>query len=487
MRKNILCLIVAFLAAVACFVLLPVIGLLLLRIFAPGAFEGDALSWVLLIAGPALWTLLLFITIFVASVAFFVSEANLPDKGWLSAQTFVILSTFLATIAAAVVLAWPYVVEPPEAGPQQTGLSSLRLARTLKAAGNRFGTRQLAWSSDGERIASYGENGIASWSPDGKYQSVFRMFHNVLIPNVLNYLSGHRLLITTPFAEVDSNDVSIKLEDIAFSVVDAETGKVLQNVPGPHPGGGGPNNGAQYLAVSPDERFVAVICCAAKPQINIYSTKDWKQIATLDLRTGERGDTLDPDGLAFSSDGKALAVIHGLNGRIKFFNAESWAYSGSLVIFPEPSPPMSVISLSALAFSPDGTMIAVGSSSGGAWWTYPEGAIALPGSGAWKVGIPPDPLRVYRVSDGKLVASLGSFPGGLARHALVWSPNGEYLAFQDALGAIRFWNPFQPKLSVAVARKGFQAPDDILFSKDGSQLAAVFADGVKVFDVVPTR
>jgi hypothetical protein len=56
----------------------------------------------------------------------------------------------------------------------------------------------------------------------------------------------------------------------------------------------------------------------------------------------------------------------------------------------------------------------------------------------------------------------------------VWSPNGKFLAFQDALGAIRFWSPFQLNLSVTVARKGVLSPKSILFSKRWSSAGRRF-------------
>jgi WD40 repeat protein len=466
---------------------MPIIGLGLLRVFTPGVFDSDTLIWILIFAGPPLLAMLVGISFLAGLAGFALAKAKLPDRSWLSAQTFVVLLTLAATIAVATLIAWPYLAEPPEIGPPQKGLPALHPARTLKAVGNRSGTRRLAWSADGERIAAYGETGIASWSLDGKYQKVFRIYQSFPTWNVLRYLSGHQLLITSPFAEVNSADERGKLDNIAFAVVDAETGKVLQNIPGPHPGGRGPDNEATDLAVTPDERFVAVICGHAVPQINIYSTDDWKQVTTIDLKSGEKDDSFSPQGLAFSPDGKTLAVLHGGKGKIKFFEVGAWAFSGSLVTYPEPSPASNPVTLRALAYSPDGAMIAAGASAGGSWWIYPNGLPAWPGSRTLKVGFPADPLRVYRVSDGKLVASLGSFPGGLDHHALIWSLNGEYLAFQDAVGAIRFWNPFKPSFSVAVARKGVLAPDGILFSKDNSQLAANFTDGLKVFDVVPTR
>jgi WD40 repeat protein len=487
MRRTVLSLIVGFLAAIACFVLMPIIGLGLLRVFTPGVFDSDTLIWILIFVGPPLLAMLVGISFVAGLAGFALAKAKLPDRSWRSAQTFVILPTLAATIAVATLIAWPYLAEPPEIGPQQQGLPTLHLAQTLKAVGNRSGTRRLAWSTGGERIAAYGETGIASWSPDGNYQKVFRIYQNFPTWNVLHYLFGHQLLITSPFAEVDNADERNKLDNIAFAIVDAETGKVLQNISGPHPGGRGPDNEATDLAVTPDERFVAAICGHAGPQINIYSTSDWKQVTTIDLNSGDKDDSFSPQGLAFSPDGKTLAVLHGWKGKIKFFEVGSWAFSGSLATYPDPSPASNAITLRALAYSPDGATIAVGASAGGSWWIYPNRLLAWPGSRTLKVVFPADPLRVYRVSDGKLVASLGSFPGGLDHRALVWSPNGEYLAFQDALGAVRFWNPFQPNFSVAVARKGVLALDGILLSKDSSQLAANFADGLKVFDAVPTR
>jgi WD40 repeat protein len=482
MRRNVLSLIVAFIAAIACFVLVPIIGLVLLRIVLPGLFEDDTLNWVLVFAGSALFSLLLTMTIITGFVAFFLSKAKLPDRGWRSTQTLVILLTFAATVAAAALITWPFFItmEPPEAGPQQAGLPTFHLARTLKATGNRSGTRQLAWSADGERIAAYGGTGIASWSPDDKYHKVFRIYQNFPTWDVLHYLSGHRLLITSPFAQLSSADKRSKLDDIAFSVVDAETGEVLQNIPGPHPGGRGPDNEAKVLAVTPDERFVASICGSAVPQINVYSTDDWKLVATIDLPTDERRSGRDdPRALAFSPDGKTLAVI-GFTGRIKFFKSDSWAFSGALATYAEPNAPL----LGALAFSPDGTMIAVSADSGGSWWTPQAGLISIPGSGTLRVYSPADPLRVYRISDGELVAALGSFPGGIYHDELLWSPSGGYIAFQDGHRDIRFWNPFQPNLSVKVAR-GAEVYSNLVFSKDGLQLAANFSDGLKVFDVVP--
>jgi WD40 repeat protein len=330
----------------------------------------------------------------------------------------------------------------------------------------------LSWSADGERIATYAGAGILTSSPDGEYQKEFPL--RTSFPQVLGYLSGHNLLITGPAIEI--NGAETKSLQMAFSVIDAEAGEVLQDIPGCHPSR---PPGARDLAVSPDERFVAVICGSAEDQIGIYSPVDWRKIATLDFRTGEKRDPFGPQRLAFSPNGKTLAVIHRI-GRISFFEVGPWTLSGSLLTYPD-LPPRSFVGFDVLAFSPDGTMIAVGADRGGSRWTCPNGMF---GSCRYQQEVPADPLRVYRVSDGSLVASLGSFPGGLHAFGLVWSPNGKYLGFCDATGDIRFWSPFQSDLSVVVARKVGSSHGSLLFSRDGSQLAANSSDGVKVFDVV---
>jgi hypothetical protein len=472
---------IAFLAAF----LTPIICLLLLFIFLPKIFDGDALGWLWAFGVvPAFLGLLLTITIIVAFVTFFVARAKLPDRGWRSLQTSVIVLPFAALVLAAATTGWRYhaMTHPPEIGPQQRGLPSLHLARTLTPRGRSPQAWRLSWSADGERLATYGGAGIHTSSPDGAYQKElpFRMSSS----HVLAYLSGHRLLITGPVVEVNGDESMRKSQQMAFSmafsVIDAEAGKALQNIPGCHPGRPPGYNAASDLAVSPDERFVAVICGSLETQVDIYSPVDWTKVTTLDLRAGDKRDPLGPQGLAFSPNGKTLAVIH-YNGQIRFFEVGSWTLSGSLLTYPE-LPPRSIVRGDVFAFSPDGAMIAVGADRGGSRWTYPNGMF---GSGVLKHEFPADPLRVYRISDGSLVASLGSFPGAFHRFGLVWSPNGKYLAFQ-AIDDIRFWSPFQSDLSVVVARKG-AGYGSLVFSRDGSQLATNFPDGVRIFDVVPAH
>jgi WD40-like Beta Propeller Repeat len=407
-----------------------------------------------------------------------------------------LIATALAAISCSV-NAVAQNTRAPSASALQTSLPRLRLARSLSVPNEvgtlgifQSGNSNLTLSPDGQRLAAYVRNGlgIIILSPDGKYHREFPRYTDYgLNSHVLGFLSGHRFLVCS--AAADSNDSQgwKNVESVAFSVLDPETGKVLHNIPGPNPGRPFNENSAADMAISPDERFIAVIYPHfTRHRVAVFSTEDWRQVAAPDSQTGEKGDDLDPLALAFSPDSKTLAVVQGFNGRVKLYEVGSWNFVRSILTFPETPPPMDVLLLDAIAFSPDGSMIAVASHGGGSWWMDGDRR-AREGSGVLKKFFPADPLRVYRVSDGTLVASLESFPGGLASSAqLAWSRKGDYLTFLDGVGDIRLWNPLQPGLSVLAAHMGRNSRT-VLLTKDGSQLLSDFPDGVKIFDIVRSK
>jgi WD40 repeat protein len=383
----------------------------------------------------------------------------------------------------------------------QISLPRLRLERTLATPNEttmfgrlQSGNSHLAISPDGERLAAYVRNGleIMTWSLDGKYQRALPRYTSFGLDSyVLGFLAGHHLLISSPAAETNDAEGWKKIEDVAFSILDADTGQVLRNIPGLNPGTPSNKNIAVKMAISRDERLVAVILRQlTESRIAIFSSDDWHQVTELDLRTtGDKEDNLNPQALAFSPDGKTLAIAHGFHGRIKFYEVGSWKLLRSIITFPETPPPLNVLLLDAIAFSPDGTTVAVAVTDGGSWWVSKDNRPAKEGVGVLKQFFPADPLRIFRVSDGERVSSLGSFPGGLDSNAqLAWSAKGDYLAFIDRLGDVRLWNPLQPGLSVAGARIGPHA-ETVLLSKDGSHLFANFPDGIKIFNITapPSR
>jgi WD40 repeat protein len=326
--------------------------------------------------------------------------------------------------------------------------------------------------------------GIITWSPDGKDQREFPRYTNFgLDAYLLGFVAGHSQIIVSPTARAKDPDEEERVQQNAFSVVDAETGNILRDVPGPNPGKTFRENIAHHLSVSSDQRLAAVIYNRyAGRSIGIYSTLGWERIAVIDL--GDSKQTPDPQAITFSPDGKNLAVAHGDNSHVDIFEVGSWKMLRSIEAFPETPPPMHVLSLGAIAFNSNGSMIAVASRSGGAHRKYTDGTSAPIGKGDLVEEFPRDPLRVFRVDDGSLVASTGGFPGGLAdEYKLAWSPTGQFIAFLDTDRNLRLWNPKYPS-PPAIVLKLEHSAGGIAFSPDGSQLAVSFADGVKIFDVI---
>lgn len=374
----------------------------------------------------------------------------------------------------------------------QKALPEFRYVRTLPAPNEIYsfgmfqsGTSRLTWSPDGERLAAYIRSGLAimTWSPDGKYQHEFPRYASFgLDSHLLGFLSGHSEIVTSPAAERRDSEEEEKVTQNAFSVMDPATGKVLRGVPGPNPGKTFRENIAQHQAFSPDQQLLAVIYHPyAGRSIGVYSTRDWQRVAAVDI--GYNNTFLNPRALAFSPDGKKLAVARGDNSRVDIFEVGSWNLLRSIEAFPETSLPKHIILLGAVTFSPDGTMLAVASRTGGVYWQYPDGSPAPEGKGNAIRHFPYDPLRVFRVDNGSFVASAAEFAASFDENKLAWSPATGFLAFLDSYRQLRLWSPTHPS-PPKIALKLERTTTGLAFSPNGAQLATNFADGVKIFDVI---
>jgi hypothetical protein len=80
MKRTVLSLIVGVLAGTACFVLMPIIGLGLLRVFTPGVFDDDTLIWILIFFGPPLLAMLVGVSFLAGLAGFASAKAKLPDR-----------------------------------------------------------------------------------------------------------------------------------------------------------------------------------------------------------------------------------------------------------------------------------------------------------------------------------------------------------------------------------------------------------------------
>jgi WD40 repeat protein len=404
----------------------------------------------------------------------------------------------LGLIIAALATAWSaprsfaeIVQSTPPSG-AQTSLPSLRLARTLSVPNEvttfgllRSGNAHLTMSPDGERLAAYVHFGvrIMLWSPDSKHVWAINRYNNAgLQASILAFVSGHDELVTSPAAETDSSEDRDKVDHVAFSVLNAETGKVIRNIDGPNPVDGMPENAAYLLAVSPDQNLVAVAYGQRDPLIGIYTTGEWRLVATIHTPPGLHEH---PHWIAFSPDGKLFAVLRGRKGGVEFYNVGGWNLSSKLEAFDDASLKDGPL-LDGLVFSPDGKMVAIASSDGGLWWLDSDRTPTRPGIGIPRQELPADPLRVLDINSGRRISSLESFPGVKGHHGLSWSPLGGFIAFLDGMGDIRLWDPTHPGASVEAVRMGVNSTT-LIFSSDGSALFADSPDGISVFEIVPQK
>jgi hypothetical protein len=122
MRHTILCLLIAFLAAIL-----------------PWLFYDDTLIWVGVFVAPILLTVPLSVSVTVGFIAFWVAKAWLPDRAWRFAQTFTIVLPVAVIVLVGTMSWWRVYSEmhPPEIGPPQKGLPTLQLAKTLTARDGR--------------------------------------------------------------------------------------------------------------------------------------------------------------------------------------------------------------------------------------------------------------------------------------------------------------------------------------------------------------
>jgi hypothetical protein len=171
------------------------------------------------------------------------------------------------------------------------------------------------------------------------------------------------------------------VDDVVFSIVDADTGRVTHNVAKSFL-----ESLAWHAAISPDQRLVAVIYFTpfvneSDRRIGIYSTDNWQRIAAIPL--GEEGEAPLATAITFSPDGKLLAVAYWGklgNDRVDVIGVESWKLIRSIKTFPDVPSNQSLTTL-ALRFSPDSSTLAVFPMGGGLANRYPNGQIAPKGAG----------------------------------------------------------------------------------------------------------
>ncbi len=355
------------------------------------------------------------------------------------------------------------------------------------------GTWLLTWSPDGERLAAYVRNGaaIVVFSPDGKIRHEIPRYNMAPLnaADVLGFLSGHSQLLTGPAASNSDPDSLCAVDDVAFSILDADTGNVIHNVIGLNPGKAHPENIAFIAAISPDQRFVAIVYNVLNPsvdrRIGIYSTDSWQRIAAISI--GEDKEFPRASAIAFSFDGKMLAIAYrdkfGRNNSVDIFEIDSWTLIHSIATFDDVTD-HGVIT-AAVRFNYDGSMIAVILWGEGGLSRYSRQVAQKDAEVSSPKGVS-DVLRVFRISDGSRIATAGGFPSGSPAHKIDWSPISDLIAFLDSDGFLYFWSPTSSDPPQEVCQMA-RSTTAISFSPDGKMLSQGFADGVNLYEILDNR
>lgn len=80
MRYTAVSLLIATFAALACFVLVPIIGLFVLSVLHPGLFDDDAFGWASPFLAIVFLPLLLSLSVAIGALAFFFVKARLSNR-----------------------------------------------------------------------------------------------------------------------------------------------------------------------------------------------------------------------------------------------------------------------------------------------------------------------------------------------------------------------------------------------------------------------
>jgi WD40 repeat protein/transcriptional regulator with XRE-family HTH domain len=312
--------------------------------------------------------------------------------------------------------------------------------------------------------------------------------------------------MTTLLAEQQQNGIlpadPAGVSDVAFS----PNGKLLatadsdgtvrlwnpatdQAVGAPLQTGSGTQGGVSAVAFSPDGKLLASASGSSG------TVRVWNSVTRRPLAVPLRNDLYGVFGLAFSPNGKLLASEDG-NATVRFWNPVTRQ--------PVGAPLQTHGSDTGVSFSPNGKLVAVGRKGTVRLWdpVTRHSAPLRTGSYAHSVS------AVAFSPTGKLLATSGS--GGTVRlwnpvtrrpvggplrvtssrvgvYDVEFSPNGKLLASVDGDGTVRLWNP--------VTRRSVGAPlrvtsshvgvNEMAFSPGGRLLATADSDGtVRMWDLI---
>jgi DNA-binding SARP family transcriptional activator/WD40 repeat protein len=162
-----------------------------------------------------------------------------------------------------------------------------------------------------------------------------------------------------------------------------------------------------YVARSADGRYFAVVSFRVKPT-GEFADETRDELTVWDVRTGRRRFPdvplpFHPGSVAFSPDGSLVAVGGGGDGRVSVYDAATGAHRLDVEPVPRPSDAFLLVSTVAVAFSPDGSLI-IGAEAGPI-------RIVDPTTGRVRQRIEAPPLTAHYLlrvsSDGRSLTTVG--------------------------------------------------------------------------------
>jgi WD40 repeat protein/ABC-type branched-subunit amino acid transport system substrate-binding protein/DNA-binding SARP family transcriptional activator len=352
------------------------------------------------------------------------------------------------------------------------------LRAQLTLAGHAGRVLSVAYSSDGQRVATGGQDAAAIvWNAATGEQELTLHGHSGPI-NAVAFSPDGRLLATA------SDDRTVRLWVVATGELQLTLTSFTREV--------------ERLAFSPNGSRLATTSLDGNVAVWDASTGQ----ALFSLHPDRTGDTPDPLNVAFSPDGTRLATATPSGGLAEWDLTNqspqllhSWVSTAAGVI------PHSV------AFSPDGTRLVATTNTGAeAWWTG-TGNPALNVVGhtlqVLDLAVSPDGARiatggidqtasVWDARTGRELLALAGHHAPVA--AVAFSPDGKRLATASWDGTAKIWDLGPPRelLSIPTSRAAItfapqfgDAPQasQVAVSHDGNRLLAGFLDGTaRVWD-----
>jgi len=312
----------------------------------------------------------------------------------------------------------------------------------------------IAWNSSGTRLVALSDFGrdITLW--DSSNWKAINAFHNpgaAYSGNSLAIMPNGNVL-TTPSL---GTSVDPKYETLSiFSLVEwnPETGTPVRYIPDlGYPPSDTSRKAASTYIVSKDGSMIAIVWAH---EVRIYDANTRSLIKTLPIPSASTHSDM-PKSLAFSPNGHELAVGT-LFGKLHLYTLQNGLLRKSLTAYKD-----ELYSVSALAYSPDGSRIATGQ--------HKNLNLKNPNTVA---------VSIWNVQDGTLLATLdgsttvlqGKTEANPVR-TIAWSPSGDQLAVGDG-ASLRVWRIGQGNQTLLLDKSIPHGAYSVSFSPQGTLAAA---------------